>query len=411
MSRDQTKIIYEKPMLSRLRVIILSIIILIIFIPYENTSSIWSIALGLAMFLAYLLLLIWPPSGRLSSSRNYIAIIIILWLITLLSWIVFDTERTSASLMIYLVAYIALRLSGMVAAVLAAIITAVSVLMLYFMSHSPDYGVGVYALLLVGIYVIFWGARMRREAHQQLSMMHRELEQTHLELKRAHLELEEATSRLLQYAVLEERTRIARDIHDSIGHGLTSVIVQLQALPYMMQANPEEAERATSNVLNVARNCLAEVRTVVHQMADQNMIYGGINALKQLCDQVREQSQLSITFDTVEAEGQWSAATTELLYRVLQEALTNVIRHAEATKVEITIAERDGVIAMIVQDNGLNNLKMPVVPGFGLSNMKMRCEAVGGTMQVDTLHPHGIAISVSIPIHYKATEELANEER
>lgn len=395
---------------SRLRVIILSLIILIIFIPYENSSSVWSIGIGLAMFVSYVFLLIWTPAGRVRNIRNYYIIILLLWLLTMSSWLFFDTVRTSASLVIYLIAYIALRLKGILAAVLAALITAVSAVMLFYSSHSPEYGVGVYMLLLVGIYVIFWGARTRREAHQQLSDMHIEMEQAHLELKRAHHELEEATSRLLQYAVLEERTRIARDIHDSIGHGLTSVIVQLQALPYMMQANKEEAERAMATVLGVARNCLTEVRAVVHQMTDHNQIYGGMNALEKLIQQVREQSQLLITLEAVDCGCSWTPHITELLYRVLQEALTNVIRHAAATEVKITIGELDEEIRMTVQDNGRNVSQTPITPGFGLSHMEMRCKAAGGTLRLVPIHPHGLALSVAIPTHDYVVHDPIVEE-
>ena len=69
------------------------------------------------------------------------------------------------------------------------------------------------------------------------------------------------------FAVLEERSRISRDLHDSIGHGLTSVIVQLQALPYIMKAEAAEADISLKTALVVARRCLQDVRTVVHQMA------------------------------------------------------------------------------------------------------------------------------------------------
>ncbi|PNB64117.1 sensor histidine kinase, partial [Pseudomonas sp. GW456-E7] len=125
--------------------------------------------------------------------------------------------------------------------------------------------------IMIGLYVFFSSMRFRREArkeaernHAELAKMHWQLEQAHEELQNAHAELQEASVLSLRYAVLEERTRIARDIHDSIGHELTSVIVQLQSLPYILKSSKEDSDKVIQNVVAVARECLQEVRSVVH---------------------------------------------------------------------------------------------------------------------------------------------------
>jgi len=157
---------------------------------------------------------------------------------------------------------------------------------------------------------------------------------------------------IVQYAILEERTRISREIHDSIGHGLTSVIVQLQALPFRAQKEPEVIQQTIATVLQVTRECLAEVRTVVHEMADHSKGLG-LLALKALVVQVEENSTVAINFNAVQIESDWGEELSVLLYRVLQEALTNVLRNANATEVEVSVLEHAEAITMSVKDSYL----------------------------------------------------------
>ncbi|OJH61862.1 histidine kinase, partial [Bacillus subtilis] len=135
--------------------------------------------------------------------------------------------------------------------------------------------------IILGLYVRLSSKRFRREArreaernHAELAKMHVQLEHAHKELQKAHEELQEASVLSLRYAVLEERTRIARDIHYSIGHELTSVIVQLQSLPYILISTKEDSEKGIQNVLIVAREGLQEVRSVVHQMGRSESMVG-----------------------------------------------------------------------------------------------------------------------------------------
>nr|WP_243865199.1 sensor histidine kinase [Paenibacillus lupini] len=212
-----------------------------------------------------------------------------------------------------------------------------------------------------------------------------------------HQELEEATVRSLHFAVLEERTRIARDIHDTIGHGLTSVIVQLQALPYMIKANDSEADQTLATVLDVVRNCLTEVRSVVHKMGRDDAGLGLI-ALKSLIRTVKEQSRLQIRFATQGTITQWHPEIAEALYRILQEALTNIIRHANASEVEVSITESEEELVMTVADNGPFRSDSSPQPGFGIMNMMARCERIGGSFELRNHQPHGLRMTIRIPL-------------
>ena len=261
----------------------------------------------------------------------------------------------------------------------------------------------LYTMAYMVTYIFCWGARIKRESRREserhyteLQAVHAELSQAHDELQHTHEELERATVRLMHYAVLKERSRISMDLHDSIGNRLTSAIVQLQAIPYMMKVDANEADKAIGTVLGVVRQSLQEVRTVAHQMGSSEAGLGLV-ALNSLVNEVQELTGCSIELHYAGQRKTWTPETSELLYRILQEALSNIIRHAQASKVSVHIKEQEEDLFMQVEDNGVFTRHQALVPGFGLSSMGARCERAGGSMSIEAIHPHGMKLTVCIP--------------
>lgn len=344
------------------------------------------------------------------TSRGRVAVVIGLWIVTMIYWWTFDVGMTVVVLIFYLIGYSALRLPGKLSVWLAASIIAADAL-IFFICHVSPSSILLYSIEHSGLYLLLWGARTRREAtkanqryYEELRDLHEQLAQAHKALQHTYQELEDASVKSLRYAVLEERTRIARDLHDSIGHGLTSVIVQLQALPYMIKSNSTEADSMLQGVLEVARHCLQEVRTVVHDMAVDDVGIGLV-ALKSLIKQVQAQSRLQIHFVDSPHTGQWKPEQAELLYRVLQEALTNVIRHAEAAHVHVSLTENEKEIRMTVRDDGIYKENSPLRYGFGLWGMKARCESVGGSFMINPCEPNGMELIIKVPFCNSPKEE------
>lgn len=386
----------------RTSIIVFSLVLLYIFIRTLPLTSLSHILAWGLLFIGYQSL-IWVPASYWNPYRR-VLYMVVLWGATLTAWVAFDMRETAVAMVYCLAGYIALKLPKRAAYIIIAMIVA---------SYAGlELAEGVRSLdsllltvsNLIGIYVIMWGFRVRHEAtelskqhYRELSLVHAELKQTHEELQAAHLKLEQGTVDTLRYAVLEERSRIARDIHDSIGHGLTSVIVQLQALPYVIKANTAEADATVRTVLEVARGCLKEVRTVVHEMAIDEADLG-IIALKSLVKQVQSQSGLSITLSTPDTLKPWSPIVSEALYRIVQEALTNVIRHADASEVAIHVEESDYELVMHIQDDGSYREDEVLSAGFGMQGMKARCEKIKGQFQTQAREPHGLLLSIAIPL-------------
>jgi signal transduction histidine kinase len=328
-------------------------------------------------------------ADRWQKPRELVLVTLVLSVATDLNVFVFHAGWWSVMLFLFLIGFFARRVPGQLAAVLSVLVgLQVLALQLRFGATLQD-RLG----LIVGIISVYMGMRGYR-----LRFEAGEVSRAHLEeLQKAHSELQEATVKSMQHAVLEERTRIARDIHDSLGHSLTSLIVQLQALQYLTTDSKPEVKEMVSNMLHVARKSLGEIRTSVHALADDKTVVG-VTSLRAFVSQVDAHTHLTCRFlagDDLDLNAQ----TTVTLYRVLQETLTNAVRHAGATTVTVEIAATaPEVVQMCVRDDGRLQPGDPVVPGFGMKGMLERVAAAGGSLTFAPVEPHGLEVCCTMPV-------------
>lgn len=252
-------------------------------------------------------------------------------------------------------------------------------------------------LAMVGIFLGIGSRKIRLEAYRMSQLHLEELHKAHKELQEAHAELQEATVHSVRYAALEERTRLAREIHDGLGHQLTSLIVQLQALEIMLPGDPERASEAIKQLLDIARQAMTEVRTAVREWANDEMGLGLV-ALKGLVSQTQGRSSIQFHFEQDSEMTEWPIVTSILLYRILQESLTNVLRHSNAKSVIVNIMEEDDQIFLKVTDDGIYTEDSPLIPGFGLKGIMERCRLSEGSCRLKPVMPHGLRIEVKLPI-------------
>ncbi|MCC2685656.1 MAG: two-component sensor histidine kinase, partial [Paenibacillaceae bacterium] len=154
--------------------------------------------------------------------------------------------------------------------------------------HGDLFSLLSFVLLAAALYIT---VRNRIQRNQMFEENKRHL----IELQEAYDQLQEASSTAMQYAVLEERARIARDIHDAVGHSLTSLIVQMQALRYMMANDPMQAGRSLDVMLEVARQGLQDIRASVHSLAEDRSS-SGITSFKALLSRMEATASIRSTF-------------------------------------------------------------------------------------------------------------------
>jgi signal transduction histidine kinase len=256
-------------------------------------------------------------------------------------------------------------------------------------------------IALIGLYFGMKSRQVRLEANQLRVQHLHELNKAYSDLKKAHDELQEANIYSIRYAALAERMRIARDIHDGLGHQMTSLIIQLQVLEVMLNTKQGEACEKIQEILSIAHDGMEEVRRAVREWANDNEMLGLV-ALRGLISQTEAHSQLDFEFVEIGSVSEWSIETSAVLYRVLQEALTNVLRHSNASLVKIVLAEEEDKVMLKISDNGAYNDERPFKLGFGTNGMIERCKLLGGQCTFTGNTPHGLTVKAIVPIEPSA---------
>ncbi|MFC7684695.1 sensor histidine kinase [Ureibacillus sp. GCM10028918] len=223
-------------------------------------------------------------------------------------------------------------------------------------------------LLMATVFVVSYLLYQYMENAQSKGLIYDQLLTEYRHLKRMSVEQE-------QLVRAEERTKIARDIHDSVGHKLTSLLMQLEVISIQNETDSiQEAKQ-------LARESLEETRYAVRQL--KSVETTGIQSVIQLIRKLEMESRLHIRF-TLE-KGVLSLPLSNIqsivLYRVLQESLTNAMKYSHSKEVEV-----------IVGVNSLQNLQFevknkiisedPIIQGFGLSNMEGRLKEIGGELKI-----------------------------
>lgn len=268
-------------------------------------------------------------------------------------------------------------------------------------------------LTLLVSFASFVGVTM---AMRELALAHIALANSNAELAAAHTQLQEYSAQVEEIAAIRERNRIAREIHDTLGHSLTILAVQLEtATQYEMRGDPglhEELREAR----RVASACLTDVRHSVEALRPDDATDGSLQErLRGLAAEFAATSrETAITLDLDEATHSLSPDLSLALYRCAQEALTNIRKHARATKVLLylsTSAESEGQVELTVLDNGQGATGSAAkdegqARGFGLRGMRERVALLGGTVRAGPEPEHGWRVAVLIPLEQREHAEV-----
>jgi signal transduction histidine kinase len=209
-------------------------------------------------------------------------------------------------------------------------------------------------------------------------------------LEESHRQLTLYATQAASLAAATERNRLARDIHDSLGHHLTAVSVQLEKAAVFRHRDEVAAEQALADARRSARYALEDVRHSVGSLRD------GVFSLRTaLVDLVR--TDTAVVLETAGDETGYAGPTLMALYRVAQEGLTNVRRHAAAGSVTLRLELGPTEGRLIVADNGRGFRVDVVEGGFGLRGMRERLELFGGTLTVESAPDNGTRLVATVP--------------
>jgi signal transduction histidine kinase len=220
------------------------------------------------------------------------------------------------------------------------------------------------------------------------------------ELQAAKHQLELAQQQEAELAVLRERERLARDLHDSLGHALVTLSVQLEAIQRLYRVDPESASQQVDEMKAMTRSSMDALRRAIAGLRAPDLADRALEpALQALCVDFAQRTGLAVTCQVDEAADHLRPGMAEALWCITQEALTNVEKHAEAGCVGVSLAcEPDAVVLQIVDDGvGLAEGAEFLPNRFGIRGMRERVEGLGGKLALGC-GPSGTTVKAQLPV-------------
>ena len=213
----------------------------------------------------------------------------------------------------------------------------------------------------------------------------------------AHRRLRDYALQIENQAILQERNRIAREIHDSVGHYLTAQSIQLENTAFFLTPEPDKAANHLAKARNLGKEALANIRASVATLRKNPLQERALETtLEQLIADFKLNSDIIIN-SQIDLASSLASDLNTAIYRIIQEALTNITKHSQATMVELCLQEKAGKINLLVKDNGCGFNPMENTTGFGLQGMQERTEALDGNFMVISEYGKGCQIEVKIP--------------
>lgn len=265
------------------------------------------------------------------------------------------------------------------------------------------------ALLTFAIYtaVVYLPAILLRQRFTQ-ARLYRDLEAAHADLAQAHAQLAASAEGERELAVLRERARLARDLHDTLGHALVLATVKLEATRRLMAGDPDRADHELVATQGVLREALHELRSTLETLRDPTPECLPVaQALARQAQAAGQRAGFAVQLHLCDTTAQWPAEVQAALLRIGGEAIANVERHAHARHVALTVMGENDAACLIITDDGsgLPDLPTDATGGvtsptghFGLAGMRERAAELAGTCAITSAPNQGTRIVVTLPL-------------
>lgn len=248
------------------------------------------------------------------------------------------------------------------------------VYLIYYKSNLSNVSQLAFFLMVnVLILVVAGFAQHNKEERERKDILYKELLDAHKKLKQYNDEVN-------RLSVVDERNRIARDIHDTLGHNMTALIMQLQMGLYLLKEDSRKAEELLVSSVKTAKDSMAGIREVVETLRGAGNDLASIESIKRLVSEFSAKTGVEIKLETA-GEADLRATTANIaVHRIIQEAITNAVRHGKASEISVKIDYSKESIRFSTTDNGIGSENMK--EGYGLKGIRERVEAFGGNVEM-----------------------------
>lgn len=250
----------------------------------------------------------------------------------------------------------------------------------------------VYMILLV---------RIQASEKEKILALNRQLNLANEELQGANKRLEEYARESVRMTETKERNRLAREIHDTLGHALTGIITGIEACTVLMDVAPEATKVQLKAIAEVARQGVTDVRRSVKALRPDALEKLDLEkAILQTVEEMCTATNAKINYQCTTKLSGFNEDEEDIIYRIVQESITNSIRHGKADRIEIRIDREYNMLKIHIKDNGIGSKN--IQKGFGLHHMEERLNMLKGSLAYSG--EDGFTIDAGIPIRW-GTEE------
>lgn len=264
---------------------------------------------------------------------------------------------------------------------------------LYAGNELPLYELLSYITAIITLGLI--SSIIKKEQNRTLKAeeLYHRLRKSEDELIKTNHELEAYADSIKELSILKERNRISREIHDSVGHSLSTIIIQLGAIEKIANDNGEAASLMASNLRDFTKNGLEEIRKALRELKPKEFKeYETLLAIEGLIKDFSKLTGIDVKLGFSKNKWQLDEETSLVLYRVVQEFLSNSARHGKATKISIFMHFSISDLIVTMQDNGIGTNE--ITPGLGLTSISERVGELGGNLSYESKEGKGFLLRV-----------------
>lgn len=272
----------------------------------------------------------------------------------------------------------------------------------FYDASVQQYLLGAYNLLsllniiLFIIYCILM-IQQQRGTIDEVNLLYEEIRKTNQDLENANHQLKEYAKITEHMGKTKERNRLAREIHDTLGHTLTGISVGIDACIAMVELAPKEAKAHLERISAVARNGLLDIRRSVNELKPDAMERLGLeSSITKMITDMKSVTDMQIFFDCRIKPLKFDEDEESAIYRVIQESLTNAMRHGKASRVRIVMERQEDTAVLTINDNGIGCSE--IKNGFGTKHIMERIGMLNGTVEFKS--ENGFSVIARIPIRW-----------